>query len=616
MADYKIADKAYRLVICDHILDNIYGQVGLTEVEKRIERLPVFKRLHSLSQLGLVNWIFPCALHNRYVHSIGVMYVAGEMATRINSNMGKQFFADSEIQILRLAGLLHDIGHYPFSHNVENAYKAAKQNDEFEKATVKENISKFVNCPEFLLTKLNDDERPEESSDPEKQKNLRLQEEEKRGLKGFSGSTGFHHEQIGASIISKDEDIKKIVRENFVLLDTPEGKQLNPFFVSAEEGKEADTVSDAQIDEIVEILMKAIAEMVRGNYDNAIDESIPWLSKYSLMIQIIHSDMDADNLDYLLRDATFSGTSYGIMDMGILLNNLYVSEILIKDEAAKDGVKRKYLLGITKKGIGAVEQFLHNKFLAYSQMILSKYVSILEAMLHYIEAENIVPTEQDYSCQKLKDMTESPHVDVKYLAFTDHYLIQKIYDLALTMRMFSKLPKYVVDRLAHSCAFDLDKSVDDGEYICISLDEKSIIQNLCDSELYKSFANLYKRIKSKKWSEIQDSPDIIELFSYRFENYKLTKMLPFEEFIKTYQRTNSSLTRRSNLHYYRLANGIPILEKGIIYSYEEDEEKQDKLPIKDKLPLLCVDSPNSSLSDTYKMQFVALRKYIIAGYGN
>lgn len=91
MADYKIADKAYRIVICDHILDNIYGQVGLTEVEKRIERLPVFKRLHSLSQLGLVNWIFPCALHNRYVHSIGVMYVAGEMATRINSNMGKQF---------------------------------------------------------------------------------------------------------------------------------------------------------------------------------------------------------------------------------------------------------------------------------------------------------------------------------------------------------------------------------------------------------------------------------------------------------------------------------------------------------------------------------------------
>lgn len=349
MADYKIADKAYGLVISDHILDNIYGQVGLTEVEKKIERLPVFKRLHNLSQLGLVNWIFPCALHNRYVHSIGVMYVAGEMATRINSNMGKQFFADSEIQILRLAGLLHDIGHYPFSHNVENAYKAAKQNDEFEKATVEENISKFVNCPEFLLTKLNDDEKTEEPSDPETQKNLRLQEEERRGLKGFSGSTGFHHEQIGANIISKDEDIKKIVRENFVLLDTPEGKQLNPFFVSDEEGKEVNTVSDAQVDKIVEILMKAIAEMVRGNYDNAIDESIPWLSKYSLMIQIIHSDMDADNLDYLLRDATFSGTSYGIMDMGILLNNLYVSEIQIKDEAAKNGVKCKYLLGITKK---------------------------------------------------------------------------------------------------------------------------------------------------------------------------------------------------------------------------------------------------------------------------
>lgn len=50
---------AYHLKISDHILDSLYGQIGITEVEKQIERLAIFKRLHSVSQLGLVNWIFP-----------------------------------------------------------------------------------------------------------------------------------------------------------------------------------------------------------------------------------------------------------------------------------------------------------------------------------------------------------------------------------------------------------------------------------------------------------------------------------------------------------------------------------------------------------------------------
>lgn len=92
MTKYRVANFEYKLTICDHILDNIYGQIGLTEVEKKIERLSIFKRLHSLSQLGLVNWIFPCALHTRYTHSIGVMHIINAMAEHININMAKEFF--------------------------------------------------------------------------------------------------------------------------------------------------------------------------------------------------------------------------------------------------------------------------------------------------------------------------------------------------------------------------------------------------------------------------------------------------------------------------------------------------------------------------------------------
>lgn len=147
MEEYCVADFEYKVKIYDHILDNIYGQIGLTEVEKKLEELPIFKRLHNLSQLGLVNWIFPCALHTRYIHSIGVMHIAGEMASRININMGEDFFCDSEIQILRLTGLLHDIGHYPLSHNIEFAYKDAQQITKYREEPISQNLKHFVNCP-------------------------------------------------------------------------------------------------------------------------------------------------------------------------------------------------------------------------------------------------------------------------------------------------------------------------------------------------------------------------------------------------------------------------------------------------------------------------------------
>ena len=139
------SNEAYRIQICDHILDNIYGQIGLTEVERALERLPIFKRLHNISQLGLVNLIFPCALHTRYTHSLGVMHIAGEMASRINRNMKYPFFDDSDIQIIRLAGLLHDIGHYPMSHNIEQAYQDSRSLQKYREEEISKNLKYYTN---------------------------------------------------------------------------------------------------------------------------------------------------------------------------------------------------------------------------------------------------------------------------------------------------------------------------------------------------------------------------------------------------------------------------------------------------------------------------------------
>ncbi len=615
MEKYCVADFEYKVRICDHILDNIYGQIGLTEVEKKIEKLPIFKRLHNLSQLGLVNWIFPCALHTRYTHSIGVMHIAGEMASSININMGIEFFCDSEVQILRLAGLLHDIGHYPLSHNIEFAYKDAQQADKYRKEPISENLKHFVNCPSFLVP-----ENELGELDEEQIKDQKLEAEE-RFAKGFSGSSGFHHENIGNLIVTHNKDIRNTIKNFFVLIKNENGLFLNPFFAPlGDDGCKKKSVSDIEVEKIVDDLLIAIGNLIIGNYAYEQDKNCHWMEKYSAMIQLIHSDMDADNLDYLLRDATFSGTSYGIMDMGILLNCLYVKEFTNASEGCvtenkKDSSNQhsvKYIVGITKKGVGAAEQFLIGKFMAYSQMILSKYVSILEAMILRVESESIIPQDKDYKGSLLMEMVTREQTDIRYLGFSDFYIFNKLYSLADIMSELRKLPRAIISRLTHSCAFDLDE-VGGAECICVGTDLKSIVTEFRENPLYQEFVKEYNTLKDKAGEELSEGDNEAKLFAYRFEHYSLTNQIPIEEFENKYIFSEMKLSRRFDFHYYRLGNGIPILEPKRNYMYTEISEGKAEPKT---MPQLCVDSPLSALKDLRGMKFVALRKYQVRDYAS
>lgn len=611
MREYRVATSEYEVKICDHILDNIYGQIGLTEVEKRIEHLSIFKRLHNLSQLGLVKWIFPCALHTRYTHSIGVMHVVGEMATHININMREKFFCDSEIQILRLAGLLHDIGHYPLSHNIEYAYKDAENADKYRTETISQHLKHFVNCPDFLVP----DCDKTEPIDPEEIKDQKLNAEDDF-IKGYSGSSGYHHENMGYLIIKNNNEIRQAIRDNFVLLKEGEEIFLNPFFAPIDEkGKQREQVTQSEVEKIVTDLLHAIGNLVIGNYGYEYDKSFHWIEKYSAMIQLIHSDLDADNLDYLLRDATFSGTSYGIMDMGVLLNCLYVKKFafaLSTEDKGKDEHYHyaKYIVGVTNKGVGAVEQFLLGKFMAYSQMIFSKYVSILEAMIFCVESETIIPNDADYSGSLLQNMVQQKETDIKYLKFSDFHIFDQLYSLERIMSGFRKLPQAIISRLTHSCAFDLDSSVE-NECICVGTNIKSIIDEFDRNPLYNKFVEDYNSIKDKTGEELFDENNEGKLFAYRFEHHSLTEQIPLKEFEDKYIFTAMKESKRFDLYYYRLGKGIPILNPATEYSYSELTVGK---PDPQKMPPLCVDSPLSSLKDIYTMKFVSLRKYEICDY--
>lgn len=587
---YAIGTKhSYQIKYCDHILDMVFGRIGLTEVERKLERLSIFKRLHSISQLGLVNWVFPCALHTRYTHSIGVMHIAGEMAMHINSNLGRPFFDDSDIEIIRIAGMLHDVGHYPMSHNVESAYKENKKKKEYDNSCVKDHLKYYTNCPDFLLP----DYGPDDYNTKEKEN------AEEDFFKGIAGSDGFHHERIGANIIANNQDIARAIRENFVLIPDVGGvKVLNPKF--APTNLIGDTVSASQVDGIVHALMVGIGEMVRGNYSYEGYKEHPWFEKYSAMIQLIHSELDADNLDYLLRDATFSGTSYGTMDMGLLLNCLTATQLDFRKEDDKGDVildEQRYIVGIRRKGLGCVEQFLLNKFLAYSQMIQSKYVSILEAMLLKMETSYVIPDEGIYTDTNLEKMTTEKDTSVLFLAFSDHYVFQKIFELETYSSALSSLALSIVSHLKHSSALNLC-SADQSECMCTGFSKEEIREEILKSNVYQRFRKMIESLHEQLGAEVRNTKTELNLFSFRFEQYSLTKQIPIQTFLDNYLHEDKDERRTFNGHFYRLGNGIPVLDESASYSYADGQ-----------IPLLCVDCKQSSLHTLYSMRFVALREY-------
>ncbi len=119
---------ALRALIVKRIRDPIYGYVNITDLELEIVDSPFIQRLRYIRQLQIAHLVYPSATHTRFHHSVGVMGLSGAFAYYLIANtlstlrepleyLGlniKQFF--SVLEGVRIAGLLHDVGHGPFSH--------------------------------------------------------------------------------------------------------------------------------------------------------------------------------------------------------------------------------------------------------------------------------------------------------------------------------------------------------------------------------------------------------------------------------------------------------------------------------------------------------------------
>ena len=127
--------------------DSLHGSISVSDLENKIIDHPLFQRLRRIKQTAFLSAVFPCANHTRFEHSLGTMHMAKKAWDKIkenqirilNSSQKKDQPAeitatikllksntDYLYTVLRLAALLHDVGHPPLSHTGEHLYKAKK----------------------------------------------------------------------------------------------------------------------------------------------------------------------------------------------------------------------------------------------------------------------------------------------------------------------------------------------------------------------------------------------------------------------------------------------------------------------------------------------------------
>jgi HD superfamily phosphohydrolase len=131
------------------IRDPVHGFVLLNDLEVEVISSEPFQRLRYIRQLALTYLVYPGAEHSRFSHSLGVMEFASKIYDTLiykhqhDLKWDKQRIAKNR-QLLRLAALLHDIGHAPFSHASEELLQGVEHEAYSRKAMLALPLSRIL----------------------------------------------------------------------------------------------------------------------------------------------------------------------------------------------------------------------------------------------------------------------------------------------------------------------------------------------------------------------------------------------------------------------------------------------------------------------------------------
>ena len=275
------------------IYDELYGYIDTTPLELEIIDTALFQRLNHIKQLGMAYRVFPGAQHTRFSHSLGTMHLMDRMARSLE-------LPKEEREKLRLAALLHDVGHYPFSHTLETVFTNHHKNED---AT---------------------------------------------------------HEKLGAFVINQTEIKDKLLANGY---------------------------SKSDILEIISI--------IQGNSANVLHN------------QLMTSELDADRLDYLLRDSASTGVVYGKVDLNRIMHTL--------------ALDNEGYLSIEEGGKGSAEGYIVSRYLMWATIYTHKATAGFDELVQHMYP--LIADTKYLGFDNIKKLSAE-----EFVAFDDSYVLSKIHE--------------------------------------------------------------------------------------------------------------------------------------------------------------------------------------------
>lgn len=264
------------------IHDSVHGSVKVDGAFLEILHRPEMQRLHGVKQLGLAHLVFPGANHTRFEHSLGTYHVADLMCDALSLSK------EDRDQALASA-LLHDLGHAPFSHTLEEVLENRFSLDHME-----------------------------------------------IGAALIDGRRSVFREGEG-ELIGCQETISELLERN---------------------GISSEAVSD--------IIISPGHKARRGQQMITENSGQSHFNSHDYLNQMLHGPVDADQMDYLLRDAHYTGVAHGTIDIDRIIHTiaLHHGDIVVR-----------------KNGMVAAEGLMVARALMYTSVYFHKTVRIAEMML-------------------------------------------------------------------------------------------------------------------------------------------------------------------------------------------------------------------------------------------
>lgn len=102
--------------------DVLYGSLSLEPIVLRLMDTPQFQRLHGLKQLGTSDYVYRSCTHTRFEHCVGVAHLAQRFVEGLRNRQPELGITAVDVMCVKIAGLLHDLGHGPYSHMWDDVF--------------------------------------------------------------------------------------------------------------------------------------------------------------------------------------------------------------------------------------------------------------------------------------------------------------------------------------------------------------------------------------------------------------------------------------------------------------------------------------------------------------